>query len=100
MSHADDIKKCYDALLRCTTINHYVIECLKEKAVIDRMQEIKLRAKRNNSLEQRLLLFEWLRDVSSEQYESFLKVMKDTEQEHVENLLRGSTEGRSSYYVI
>ena len=97
MSHADDIKKSYDVLLRCTTINHYVIECLREKAVIDRMQEAELKAERNNSLEQRLLLFEWLRDVSSEQYESFLNVMKDTEQEHVENLLRGSTEGRPTY---
>lgn len=97
MSHADDIKKYYDVLLKCTTVNHYVIECLREKAVIDRMQEAELKAERNNSLEQRLLLFEWLRDVSSEQYESFLNVMKDTEQEHVENLLRGSTEGRPSY---
>lgn len=92
MAHADAIEKNYDVLLRCTTVNHYVIDFLKAEDVLDRMQEAELRTQRN-PIKQCILLFLWLKDVSSKNYESFLQVMKDTEQDHVANLLRGSTDG-------
>lgn len=99
MSHADIIKRNYDVLLRCTTINCYVIDFLKAEDVLDREQEAKLRAKRN-SLKQCSLLFQWLKDVSTEAYKSFLQVMNDTEQEHVTKLLTGCTEGRPISTII
>src|SRR6218665_3948855 len=97
MSHSGAIEKNYDVLLRCTTINHYVIDFLKSEAVIDMMQEAELRTQRN-PLKQLILLFQWLKVVPSDIYESFLQVMKDTEQERVANLLRGRTEGRLPVY--
>lgn len=95
MSHVDAIQQHYDVLLRCTTINYYVIDCLRAKKVLDIVQEAELKGKRN-SVTQRILLFQWLKEFSSQKYESFLTVMDETEQEHVANLLRGSTDGSVS----
>jgi hypothetical protein len=62
----------------------YVIDFLRAKDVLDDTQESDLKAERSQ-LRQRILLFQWLKEVSSDRYESFLKVMKDAEQEHVAN---------------
>lgn len=90
--HAEAIRKNYDVLQRCTTINFYVIDYLRAEDVLDEAQEHDLKTERN-PLKQRILLFQWLKEVPCEKYESFLQVMKDTEQEHVAKLLEGSTEG-------
>ena len=92
MSHVEALQKNHDVLQRCTTINLYVIDFLRAKDVLDEEQESDLKAERS-LLKQRILLYQWLKEVSSEKYESFLQVMKDAEQEHVTNLLIGSTEG-------
>jgi len=90
--HDIAIQENYDVLQRCTTINFYVIDYLRAEDVLDEEQEHDLKTERN-PLKQRNLLYQWLKNVSSNKYESFLQVMKDTEQEHVANLLKGSTEG-------
>src|SRR6218665_3942444 len=92
MSHDENIEKNNDVLQRCTTINLYVIDYLRAEDVLDEAQEHDLKTERN-PLKQRILLYQWLKNVSSKRYQSFLKVMKDTEQEHVANLLIGSVEG-------
>src|SRR6218665_654365 len=92
MLHAEVIQKNIDVLLRCTTINLYVIDFLRAKDVIDDAQESDLKAEGSHQ-KQLILLFQWLKVVSSDRYESFLQVMKDAEQEHVANLFTGSNEG-------
>lgn len=98
MSHAETIQNNNNVLLRCTTINLYVIDSLRAEDVVDEAQDSDLRTEKNPR-KQRILVFEWLKEVSSDKYESFLKVMKDTEQEHVANLLTGSTEGKCRHQL-
>src|SRR5688572_667961 len=98
MSDTCPIERNYVMLLRCTTINYSVIDFLRAEKVLDRMQEAQLRAQRN-SLKRCILLFQWLKELSFQKYESFLQVMKITEQDHVEYLLRGGTEGRSIFVI-
>ena len=93
MSHLDAIQKNYEVLIRCTTINFYVLDYLRAKDVIDDAQESDLKAEMS-LLKQRILLLQWLKKASSDKYETFLQVMRNTDQEHVANLLTGSTEGR------
>ena len=90
MSNAEAIQRNNDVLLRRTTtcINLYVglIDFLRAKDVLDEAQESDLKFE-GSHLRQRILLFQWLKVVPSQRYESFLQVMNDTEQEHVANLL-------------
>src|SRR6218665_2631023 len=88
MLHAEAIQRKNDVLLRCTTINMCVIDFLRAKNVIDDEQASDLKAEISHQ-DKLILLFQWLKDVSPDKYESFLQVMKDTEQEHVANLLTG-----------
>lgn|SRR6218665_678048 len=90
--HFATVEKNIDVLLRCTTINQYVIDFLRAEDVIDNEQESDLKAQRSQ-LKQCILLYQWLKEASSDKYESFLQVMEETEQEHVANLLRGMTKG-------
>lgn len=95
MSHADVIQKNLNVLLRCTDINLPLIDFLRVKGVLDDEQEHELKTE-VIPVKQRFLLFKWLKEGPSHKYRAFLKVMKDSEQEHVAKLLTGNTEGRLS----
>ena len=92
VTHVERIETNLTILLRCINIDVVTVSILREEGVIDAAKESRLLAEKANH-ERVWLLINWIKESTETVYESFLEVMKENEQQHVANLLRGNKEG-------
>lgn|SRR6218665_177155 len=91
--HVDVSEETQETFLRCAHINVHIIACLRARKALDKFQVSQLSGE-NSLIKRSQMVFDWITESQSFR-DSFLRIVENSEQEHVFNLLIGKQDGKT-----